>query len=96
LELDPDDVNQFLCSVAKEKTASITYFRHTVCGLRFFFRLYGLEDGALRLPRLSNDGKLLVVLSCEELRCLLFVRQRLNRRGPAYQRMSADLNFEVE
>jgi integrase/recombinase XerD len=95
LELDTDEVNQFLFSVAKEKTASSTYFKHTVYGLRFFFRLYGLEDRALRLPSLSNDGNLPVVLSCEELRGLFFAPQRLNRRGPPYQRTSANLNFEV-
>jgi hypothetical protein len=33
LDLDPDEVNQFLFSVAKEKTTSSTYFKHTV--LRF-------------------------------------------------------------
>ena len=58
LDLDPDEVNRFLFSVAKEKTASSTYFKHTVYGLRFFFRLYGLEDRVLRLPSLSNDRKL--------------------------------------
>jgi RHS repeat-associated protein len=68
LELDPDEVNQFLFSVAKEKTASSSCFKHTVYGLRFFFRLCGLEDRALRLPSLSNDGNLPVVLSAEELR----------------------------
>jgi hypothetical protein len=96
LEVDPDDVNQVLFSVAKGKTVSSAYLRDTVCGLGFFFRLCGLEDGALRVPRLSDDGKLLVVLSCEELRCLFFVRQRLNRRGAADQGMFASLNFEVE
>jgi hypothetical protein len=57
LELDTDEVNQFLLSVVKEKTASSAYFRDTVCGLRFFFRLCGLEDLVLRLLSLRNDGK---------------------------------------
>jgi hypothetical protein len=70
LDQDPDEVNQFLFSVAKEKNASSAYFWHTVYDLRFFFCLYGLEDRALRLPSLSNDGKLRVVLSAEELRRL--------------------------
>lgn len=37
LDLDPDEVNQFLFQIAKEKKASSTYFKHTVYGLRFFF-----------------------------------------------------------
>jgi integrase/recombinase XerD len=96
LDLDPDEVNQFLFSAAKQKTASSTYFKHTVYDLRFFFRLCGLEDRALRLPSLSNDGNLPVVLSCEELRRLFFAPQRLKRCGPPSQRMSANLNFEVQ
>jgi hypothetical protein len=39
LELDTDEVNQFLFSVAKEKTASSTYFKHTVYGVRLILVL---------------------------------------------------------
>jgi hypothetical protein len=78
LDLDPDEVNRFLFSVTKEKTASSTYFKHTV--LRFFFCVYGLEDRVLRSPSLSNDGNLPVVLLAEELRRLVFAPQRLKQR----------------
>lgn len=80
LELDPDEVNRFLFLLAKEKKASSTYFKHTVYGLRFFFRLYGMEDRALRLPTVKNDRKLPVVLSHTELKRLLFTPQRLKQR----------------
>ena len=36
LDLDPEEVNEFLYSVAQKKSASSTYFKHTVYGLRFF------------------------------------------------------------
>jgi hypothetical protein len=96
LDPDLDEVNQFLFSVAKQKTASSTCFKHKVSGLRFLFRLYGLEDCALRLPSLSNDGNLPVLLSAEELRRLFFAPQRLKQRGPPFERMSANPNFEVQ
>lgn len=80
LDLDPDEVNEFLYTVAQEKTASSTYFKHTVYGLRFFFRLYGMEDRVLKLPTIKNDRKLPVVLSYEELRRLFFSPQRLKQR----------------
>lgn len=80
LDLDPDEVNAFLFEVAKEKTASSTYFKHTVYGLRFFFRLYDLEDRVLRLPTISNDRKVPVVLSYEELKRLFFAPSRLKQR----------------
>jgi len=62
LDLDPDEVNAFLFQLAKEKKASSTYFKHTVYGLRFFFRLYGLEDRVLRLPTVKSDRKVPVAL----------------------------------
>lgn len=80
VELDPEEVNQYLFLVAKEKTASSTYFKHTVYGLRFFFRLFGMEDRVLKMPTVANDRKLPVVLSREELRRLFMAPQRLKQR----------------
>ena len=80
LDLDPEEVNEFLFALAKEKKASSTYFKHTVYGLRFFFRLYDLEDRALRLPTIKNDRKLPIVLSRKELRRLFKAPDRLKQR----------------
>lgn len=81
LDLDPDEVNRFLYQIAQEKSASSTYFKHTVYGLRFFFRLYGMEDRVLKMPTISNDRKLPVVLSSAELKQLFNAPQRLKQRG---------------
>ena len=80
LDLDPDEVNQWLFLLAKEKKASSTYFKHTIYGLRFFYRLYDLEDRVLKLPTVKNDRKLPVVLSRKELRRLFKTPQRLKQR----------------
>lgn len=80
LDLDPDEINQWLFLLAKEKTASSTYFKHTVYGLRFFFRLYDMEDRVLKLPTVKNDRKLPIVFSREELRVLFKTPQRLKQR----------------
>jgi site-specific recombinase XerD len=80
LDLDPDEVNQFLYSIAKEKKASSSYFKHTVYGLRFFFRLYGLEDRVLKLPTVSNNRRLPTVFSREELKRLFVAPGRLKQR----------------
>ena len=71
LELDPDEVNRFLYTVAKERGASSTYYKHTIYGLRFFFRLYDLEDRVLRMPKVPNSHKLPNVFSRKELKQLL-------------------------
>lgn len=80
LDLDPEEVNQWLYILAKEKKASSTYFKHTIYGLRFFYRLYDMEDRVLRLPTVKADRKLPVVLSGEELKRLFFAPQRLKQR----------------
>jgi len=80
LDLDPDEVNQFLYSVAKDTKASPSYFKHTVYGLRFFFRLYDMEDRALKLPSVSNHRKLPTVFSRQELKRLFKAPQRLKQR----------------
>lgn len=80
LELDPDEVNRYLFLLAKEKKASSTYFKHSVYGLRFFFRLYDMEDRALKLPTIKNERKLPVVLSRKELIRLFNAPGRLKQR----------------
>lgn len=80
LDLDTDEVNQFLFVLAKEKKASSTYFKHAVYGLRFFFRLYDLEDRALRLPVLQSKRTIPTVFSRQEIKRLLVAPQRLKQR----------------
>jgi len=80
LELDDDEINSFLFSIAKDKSASSTYFKHMVYGLRFFFRLYDREDRIIKLPTIKKDRKLPVVLSKEELKHLFISPQRLKQR----------------
>ena len=80
LDLDADEINSYLYSLRKDKGLSDTYFKHAVYGLRFFYRVYELEDRAIRLPNLKNNRKLPVVFSQEELRRLFKVPQRLKQR----------------
>lgn len=77
LDLDVDEVNQFLYWVSKKTESSPSYFKHTVYGLRFFFRLYGLEDRALKLPTIKHHKQLPTVFSREELKRLFTAPQRL-------------------
>ena len=80
LDLDPEEVNSFLFELAKEKDANSTYFKHCVYGLRFFYRLYGLEDRIIKLPTLKSERKLPVVFSQDELKRLFSVPDRLKQR----------------
>ena len=49
-------------------------------GLRFFFRVYDLEDKALRLPNLKRQSAIPTVFSQSELRKLFKAPQRLKQR----------------
>ena len=80
LDLEPDEINSYLFTLKEQKGLSDTYFKHSVYGLRFFYRVYDLEDRAIRLPNLKNNRKLPVVFSQQELRLLFKTPQRLKHR----------------
>ena len=80
LELDADEINSYLYSLRKQTSLSDTYFKHSVYGLRFFFRVYNLEDKLIELPKLKNDNKLPTVFSQQELRRLFKAPQQLKQR----------------
>ena len=80
LDLDADEINSYLYTLRQDNGLSDTYFKHAVYGLRFFYRVYDLEDRAIRLPNLKNNRKLPVVFSQEELRRLFKAPQRLKQR----------------
>jgi len=80
LDLDPDEINDYLYKLRKQTDLSNTYFKHTVYGLRFFFRVHDLEDRVIQLPKLKKESKLPVVFSQKELRLLFKSPQRLKQR----------------
>jgi len=80
LDLEADEINSYLFTLRQDKDLSDTYFKHAVYGLRFFYRVYDLEDRAIRLPNLKNNRKLPVVFSQQELRLLFRTPQRLKQR----------------
>ena len=80
-DLDTEQIEEYLLSVKKKNvTASESFFKHTVYGLRFLFRCEGLDDRAIQLPALKRDNKLPVVLGRTEMRALLKVPELLKHR----------------
>jgi site-specific recombinase XerD len=80
LELQPEEVNEFLHALAEEKQASSTYFKHTVYGLRFFYRLYNMDDKRIELPVIRDTKKIIIVFSKEELKRLFMAPKSLKHR----------------
>ena len=80
LDLDLDEIHSYLYAMKTDRDMSDTFFKHTVYSLRFFYRIYDLEDRAIRLPGMKNKRKLPIVFSQEELRRLFKAPQRLKQR----------------
>jgi site-specific recombinase XerD len=80
-QLDIEQIEEYLLMVKKRNTtASESFFKHTVYGLRFLFRCENLDDRAIKLPQLKRVNTLPVVLGQSEMRELLRAPQLLKHR----------------
>jgi integrase/recombinase XerD len=80
-ELDPDQINDYLYQVQQEHhTPSDSYFKFTVYGLRFVYRMLGMKDKQIELPSIKHEKRLPVVLSREEVKRLLKAPKYLKHR----------------
>lgn len=70
LELDEDQINEYLLELNATQSPSKSYFKHTVYGLRYLFRLMNRDDRAIRLPSIKRAKTLPVVLSRQECKRL--------------------------
>ena len=79
--IEEDEINEYLVGLAKDpKSPSRSSFKHMVYGLRYYFRLLGLNDKAIALPALNRDTKLPVILNREELKVLFATPKLLKQR----------------
>ena len=80
-ELDEDQINDYLHLMQQEhKTPSESYFKFTVYGLRYAFRISGLKEARVALPSIKREKKLPVVLSREEVKRLMKAPSLLKHR----------------
>ena len=79
--LEEDQIEDYLYLMQQQHdTPSESYFKHTVYGLRFLFRLEGLDDKRITLPAIERQEKLPDVLSKEEIKLLLKTPTLLKHR----------------
>ena len=78
--LSIEEVEDYLLYLQETASPSASYFKHTIYGLRFAFRLQGKEALALKLPKLHKQKALPVVLSQSEIRMLLSTPKYLKHR----------------
>lgn len=70
-ELEDDQIEDYLHALLRSSTPSESYFKHTVYGLRFLFRLEGLTEKRIALPSIQREKKLPIVLSRQEIKSIL-------------------------
>lgn len=81
LDLDHEQVMDYLHWLkTQSKTPSSSYFKHTVYGLSFAYKVMGVENREVSLPSLRFPKKLPVVLSQQEIKRLLSTPQLLKHR----------------
>jgi integrase/recombinase XerD len=81
LELDDEQILDYLHYLkSKRHTPSDSYFKHTVYGLRYLFRLYDKKESRIILPSIERQKALPVVLSQQEVKKLLVAPKLLKHR----------------
>ncbi len=79
--IDEDEINEYLVALARDpKSPSRSSFKHMVYGLRYYYRLLGMNKKAIALPALKADTKLPIILNRAELKELFEVPKLLKHR----------------
>ena len=81
VQIEPDEINEFLVALARDpQSPSRSSFKHMVYGLRYYYRLLGMNKNAIALPSLKKDAKLPVILNQRELKELFAAPTLLKQR----------------
>ena len=65
--LDPEQIQDYQGKLAgSDASPSRSSFKHTVYGLRFYFKVIGLRNRSIELPSIRAQYKLPTVLSKKE------------------------------
>lgn len=80
-KVSEDEINEYLVALARDpKSPSRSSFKHMVYGLRYYYRLLGMNKKAIALPALKQDTKLPIILNRSELKELFSAPSLLKQR----------------
>ena len=80
-QIETEEVNEYLASLARDpRSPSRSSFKHMVYGLRYYYRLLGMNKHAIALPSLKKESKLPVILNQRELKELFSAPTLLKQR----------------
>jgi integrase/recombinase XerD len=79
-DISEKDLNIYLADLTRNSSPSLSNFKFTVYGLRYFYRLLGLKDRLVELPSIKAKKKLPVVLNYEECKAIFSAPTLLKHR----------------
>lgn len=79
-QVSTDEINSYLYRISVHDGKSEGYFKQTVHGLRYWFRVFGNEAAALRMPPLKRKQSLPTVLAKQECKELFKAPRTLKHR----------------
>lgn len=75
------ELNHYLAEMARQsKTPSLSDFKFAVYGLRYCYRLLGMNEKLVKLPSIKHTSKLPVVLNYQECKALFNAPELLKHR----------------
>ena len=75
------EMNKYLASLARQsKSPSLSDFKFAVYGLRYCYRLLGMNDKIVHLPQIRKDKKLPAVLNVKECKAIFKAPDLLKHR----------------
>lgn len=80
VEVDEEEVQEYLYGLARQKDLSESYFKFSVYALRYAYRTMGMDAKKLELPEMKRRQTLPVVLGREECRKLFKAPTLLKHR----------------
>lgn len=79
--ISEDELNKYMASLIRQsKKPSQTQFKFIVYGLRYYYRMLGMDNKVVRLPKIKHDKKLPVVLSYQECKSIFNAPESLKHR----------------
>lgn len=80
-QIPEEEINEYLVGLARDpKSPSRSSFKHMVYGLRYYYRLLGINKRAIALPSLKRETKLPIILNRSELKELFSAPKLLKQR----------------
>jgi integrase/recombinase XerD len=79
-DVSVEEINAYLYRLTVHEHLSVSYFKQTVFGLRFWFRLFGMDEKALQMPVIKKTQTLPTVLSKDECKLIFKAPRSLKHR----------------